>query len=118
MPSDTPLGRYRDYLALLGRFYEVPETLFIHRDHPLRSTRVHPRISRPGWFDPSKEGQLVFPIWRLLVENSALLSRSGLPRKERMQCWLEIFRWALNNRKKLRREVRDYLRLSAQKYIP
>lgn len=54
-------------IALLGRFVEVPAVLFHHREHPGRSTRVHPRsLDRGAWFDTSKAGRPTYPYWCLL----------------------------------------------------
>ena len=51
-------------LALLGRFVEVPEVLFLHREHEDRATRRHPTAAEiAAWYDPRRRS--VLPTWRL-----------------------------------------------------
>ncbi|MGH7450285.1 MAG: glycosyltransferase family 2 protein [bacterium] len=64
--SDRPL---RAELALLGHFHEIPESLFLSRDHPKRSARAMPaHHQRAAWFDPAKAGKIVLPHWRIFFE--------------------------------------------------
>ena len=67
-------------LSLYGPFYEIPEPLFLHRIHKTSSVVVSPsRYERAVWFDPSKQGKLVFPYWRQFGELFATIQRSALP---------------------------------------
>ena len=70
-------------LALLGRFIEIDEELFLHREHPDRSTRVYSHSrDRAEWFDTSKAGRTTYPYWSLAGayvvpwQGDGLLSRS------------------------------------------
>ena len=69
-------GVLLERLALMGRFYEVPEILFFARRH------VNQSMSQYGyngggndyhkytvWFDPSKRGKLIFPSWKIVWES-------------------------------------------------
>ncbi len=55
-------------LALLGRFVEVPEPLFLHREHLGRSTRQFPNFrDRAAWFDTRKSARFSLPRWSNLL---------------------------------------------------
>lgn len=73
----TPLiGNYqasdRVFLATLsmyGRFHEIPEILFFHREHEERSMRAFKSAGeRQAWFDPIRGRRVVLPLWRQLFE--------------------------------------------------
>lgn len=81
-------------LALLGRFYEVPEFLFFKRDHPQAHWHVYPtRHCRIAWYDPAKAGAITFPHWRLLREHWAAVMRTPMHRYERLRCFGHLGRW-------------------------
>lgn len=83
-------------LALLGRFHEIPEVLFLQREHRGRSVRRYD-FRNPHravvWYDPSKAGRLIFPRWRLLAEYAAAIRRAPLRAGERLRCWRELLPW-------------------------
>jgi glycosyltransferase involved in cell wall biosynthesis len=55
-------------LAMQGRFVEVPETLFFHREHDDRSTRAFVTYrDRMRWFDTRRSGRFSFPLWSNLL---------------------------------------------------
>lgn len=64
-------------LSLLGRFAEIPEPLFLSRDHSERSIRKHHVDDLSGWFDPDKNERISFPTWRLHVEFGRAILRSS-----------------------------------------
>lgn len=90
--SIPPMGNYvrgdslvLARLALLGRFHEIPEVLFLSRDHQTRSVRTMPDRIRNArtrlhrwigtgplppmeWWDPSRRNRINFPEWRVLGE--------------------------------------------------
>jgi glycosyltransferase involved in cell wall biosynthesis len=95
-------------LALLGKFYEVPEPLFINRHHKGQSTRTlparvqhrrfrlsrrHPRLPAPEWWDPSKVRKLTFPEFRLLLEYFWSIYRSPLTSSQKLRCYLMLLPW-------------------------
>lgn len=86
-------------LALHGPWREVPEHLFLHREHPRRSTYTHPdpRV-RAAWFAPDRATRRVLPTWRLLGEYRRAVRRATVPSGDRLRCELEITRWALHRR--------------------
>jgi len=84
-------------LALMGRFYEIPEYLFYSRDHSERSTRTGTIHTRAGWWDTKKTGQTVFPQWRLFYELIKIVKRSGLPSGEKTACYSCVLKWLASN---------------------
>jgi glycosyltransferase involved in cell wall biosynthesis len=84
----------RAELALRGRFHEIPEHLFFLRDHAGRSVRSMPaHHQRVAWFDPDRQGQKVFPHWRILAEYWKATRRAPLTSGQRLQCWLCLAFW-------------------------
>lgn len=81
-------------LALLGRFYQVPEYLFFNRDHPQRSIRALPSpYLRTAWFDPAKEGKLVFPTWKILFGYFSSIKHTPLNWYNQLYCYLHMTSW-------------------------
>jgi glycosyltransferase involved in cell wall biosynthesis len=84
----------RAQLALLGRFYEVPEHLFFLRDHAARSVRSMPaHHQRVAWFDPERTDQKVLPHWRILLEYWKTVERAPLTSRQHFRCWLYLAAW-------------------------
>lgn len=97
-------------LALLGRFHEVPEVLFLRRQHPERSMRQYADAkARNEWFDPSWRGRRSAPRWRLLREYGAAVRRSPVPAAERVAALGTLSRWGLRHRRGLAREVASFM---------
>jgi glycosyltransferase involved in cell wall biosynthesis len=106
-----PLGRYVNAdtvllarMALLGRFHEIPERLFISRHHSGQSSKTLPprlqeprrirltnRYSRklPGieWWDPSKARAITFPEFRLFREYLTSIYRAPLGVGQKLRCY-------------------------------
>jgi hypothetical protein len=120
----TPLlGNYAEHdiallaeLSLHGRFYEVPEFLFLHREHRHRSIRVYD-FRNPHkaivWYDPTKTGKVIFPAWRLFTEIVLGITRAPLSRQERIRCYIEVFRWLKHRMHELLRDL-----IVAGGYVP
>lgn len=86
-------------LALLGMFHEVPDRLFCRRVHTQISTRANPTPEAvAAWFDPSNQGRMVTPVWRLGLERFRAVGRSSLSGIDRARCYLQVgveeARWA------------------------
>lgn len=108
-------------LALHGRFFEIPEYLFFHREHPERSANVFVTLhSYLRWFDPAKADRAVFPTWRIFVEQLRSIRRAPLNMGERLRCYLGMGRWVRSRRWSMIADVRMALkqifaRLTAQR---
>ncbi len=120
----TPLlGNYTSHdlpllaeLSLYGKFHEIPEFLFLSREHPQRSVRAYD-FNNPyqaiDWYDPNQANKLIFPAWRLLTEQLAAVKRPPLKFSERLPCYQQVARWAIENRKNLWRDI-----AVASQYLP
>jgi|HubBroStandDraft_6_1064221.scaffolds.fasta_scaffold32083_3 glycosyltransferase involved in cell wall biosynthesis len=96
-------------LSLLGRFYEVPEYLFISRRHSgqsmaalpfrlkqprrFRLTNLCPTLPSPEWWDPTKVRALTFPEFRRLREYSLSIYRSPLGPAQKLRCYSLLLPW-------------------------
>jgi len=109
-------------LTLMGTFRLVPEFLFLNRDHPGRSLRTTPSrafrgrsfsvselgsgpIPAADWWDPSKQGKIVWPEWRLFREYAAVVNRVPLSSAERRSCRATVAGVAARHGHKLARDV-------------
>lgn len=93
-------------LALRGRFYQVPEVLFQHREHEGRSTRT--RGGARGytrWFDTRRPARWVMPYWRRLFENCRNVLQAPLSATEKAAHVWDLCRSANWNRRELLGEV-------------
>lgn len=81
-------------LALLSQFHEIPEYLFFNRNHRQRASQA---LSSPylltTWFDPTKEGKLVFPKWRIFFEYLHSVNHVPLSLHERIHCYIHLGNW-------------------------
>ncbi len=97
-------------LSLHGHFIELPEKLFLRRDHADTSTRQYRDVyCRSAWFDPAKAGQVTFPTWRLLSEYCAAIGRSPLKFASRLSCRLQLFSWLWHKKRHLLADLRVFL---------
>jgi glycosyltransferase involved in cell wall biosynthesis len=86
-------------LALHGRFVEIPDYLFFHREHAERSANVFVTLhSYLKWFAPDQADKVVFPTWKLLGEHLLSISRAPLNATERLRCYLGMARWVRSRR--------------------
>jgi len=120
--EQTPLiasyiGSDRELLAELGlhgRFYHVPERLFLSRDHPGRSTRSMDFHERTDWFDPTLSGKINLPYWRGLLEYGRAIGRVNLTSPQRLFCLTTLLRYVRWYRPhfegELKRAVRGFVR--------
>lgn len=89
-------------LALLGRFFEIPEFLFFSRDHPQQHWKIYPnRHSRQVWYDPAKKGKITFPHWKLLLEHFISIKHASLNFNKQIKCYIILVWWMRLNWKHL-----------------
>ena len=85
-------------LALYGKFYEIPEYLFIRRSHPQRSMiKYHSSRSRLAWFAPEKKGKLQLAPWILFFEYLRAINRAPIDRQKKRVCYLQMQKWLIWN---------------------
>ena len=109
-------------MAMLGRFVEVPEPLFLSRSHAGQSMQTLPahlkngrsRLSRwlgtgplppPEWWDASRRGKVNFPEWNLARQYGRAVSESPLNAWARARCEFVMLQWVVWNLPKLARDV-------------
>jgi len=104
-------------LALLGRYHEIPEFLFLNRDHPESSDRVaKPEYhSYAAWFDTRKIGRISLPYWRMLFGYFQGVWETPLSLVSRVWCHLYLLNWMRWTRKEL---VKDMKRAARQLILP
>jgi glycosyltransferase involved in cell wall biosynthesis len=112
-------------LALYGRFVEVPEVLFLSRDHPDQSIHTlpqymkkkkslvtrfvgHGQLPPAEWFDPKYTGKLTFPEWRLMGEYLSSTKYGWLNFRERSLCVAAVARRQIGHGN-WARMVRDFI---------
>jgi glycosyltransferase involved in cell wall biosynthesis len=108
-------------MALLGRFYEVPERLFFSTRHIGQSSQTKPvrvkaprfRLTNrygtlpcPEWWDPEKTRTISFPEWRMLLSYAVSVRRAPLRFGQRVRCYLLLAPWV---RKHFSRMMKDLL---------
>lgn len=96
-------------LSLRGRFHEIPERLFLRRDHPQRSTRAHATLSQLAvWFDPANQDRILLTRWRRLFEYLASISRVELSWYTKAHCYVEVGKWAWQRRINLAKDLKSF----------
>ena len=81
-------------LALRGKLIEIPEAIFITRDHPSRYRRaaVNPEL-RLAFHDPSLAGHRSVATWDQYREYWAMIARNVTDPDERRRCRKHLLRW-------------------------
>ncbi|HEY8468160.1 MAG TPA: glycosyltransferase family 2 protein [Longimicrobiales bacterium] len=94
-------------LALHGRFHEIPERLFLHREHPQRSTRAIPDLrARAVWFDTRLVRGQRLPTLRVFAEYVSAIRRAPLELDQSARCWIHLLRWWKHNWRTVVSELR------------
>ncbi|MCL4872571.1 glycosyltransferase [bacterium] len=95
------LGKYfgADYVLLMevllrGRFHELPEHLFMRRDHARNSRRL-PRNEIAVWWDSSRKSIYKFIQSKLVTEQFLAINRASLGWYEKGLCFAQISRWVV-----------------------
>jgi glycosyltransferase involved in cell wall biosynthesis len=85
-------------LALHGRFLQIPEVLYFHREHLGRPIHVYrDPFERTFWLDPKTTSRLVFPNFRMLREYIGVTSRAPLSWRQKMRCRFALLKWIKEN---------------------
>jgi hypothetical protein len=109
-------------ISLLGRFYEVPEYLFISRRHSEQSMTILPvrvkqprrfRLTKwycsslpcPEWWDPSKSRALTFPEFRLLLEYFLSIFHAPLGAGQKLRCYYGLLTWTKRHFKQMLKDL-------------
>lgn len=95
-------------LSLHGRFVELPEPSFRHREHQGRSMHAYTDDrTRLRWFDTSLDGSFSMPRWRLGVEYGKALRRASpsLSSDQARRASAILGPWGMRNGRVLAREL-------------
>jgi glycosyltransferase involved in cell wall biosynthesis len=81
-------------LVLLGKFYELPETLLFLRRHVKQSLNIGARSPYLYniWFSTSNKGKLILPFWMRLLEHLDAIRKAPLSWHKRIQCYQVILK--------------------------
>jgi glycosyltransferase involved in cell wall biosynthesis len=80
-------------LGLLGKYYEIPERLFIfRRTNEQISSKMNQR-SRAPFFDTALQGKIILPKWLYFLACMNIINRNKLSTGERFHCYLTMLRW-------------------------
>jgi glycosyltransferase involved in cell wall biosynthesis len=95
-------------LSLRGKFREIPEVLFLQRNH---EHRMGPQVaSNPhqtmASFNPSRAAKLVFPAWRMVYAHLSSVFRTPLGVREKARCCVEWAKWVKRSRQPLWKDIR------------
>ena len=78
-------------LALHGKFFELPEHLFLRRIHLETSLTVNKTDNEiTAWYNPNKRNKMIFPRWRRLVEYIKAIGRVPISNYERLLCYFHL----------------------------
>lgn len=82
-------------LGLYGRFYKIPEYLFISRSHRQQSVLAMPLHRRRNWFDTTQTDGRSLPHWRYWYEYYNCVKRVPLTAAEKKACYRQLLRYPL-----------------------
>ncbi len=98
-------------LSLKGRFHQVQELLFQHREHEGRSTRTAGgSLGYTRWFDSRVKVRVVMPYWRRVWENTRSVMKAQLPAGAKLGHLVDVARTANWNRRQLASELLQLVR--------
>lgn len=86
-------------IALMGRFYEVPEVLFLHREHKKRSTMEYKNVqTRSAWFNTARAGKPDVPHMKMLRGYARNIRSAAVPWTDKFACYAMLVPWSIRNR--------------------
>jgi len=94
-------------LIMLGRFVEIPETLFFNRHHPEQtSTKLRGNgHAWAAWWDPALRGRRLYPHWRRRLEIFRGVAEAPVPLRERLNAAAAAAQWTRWTRHQLYGDV-------------
>lgn len=91
-------------LAMLGQFWEIPEPLFLRRDHSLMSRRANrTNAELAEWFETGARRRSEF--LRLFAEYVSALRRTPLPPTDRLRAFSTLVPWLRRFHRSILREL-------------
>jgi hypothetical protein len=103
-------------IALAGKFHEVPEVLFLHREHKKRSTKEYKNEqTRTAWFNPARADKPDAPHVRMLRGYANVVSSADVPVTDKLACWAMLVPWSIRNRPGLWKDFSFAIGFNARK---
>jgi GT2 family glycosyltransferase len=94
-------------IALMGKFYEVPEVLFLHREHKKRSTKAFKsEQTRRAWFNPARADKPDAPHVKMLRGYARVVRAAKVPWSDKVACFAMLVPWSIRNRPGLWKDFR------------
>ncbi len=105
-------------LALHGSFVEVPEPLFLNREHQGSSMKVHRTLdARNAWFDSTRTSAPSLARTRMAREYLGAIRRAPLSSPGRAQARREVLRWCWRQRRSITGELARMCRYRALRLV-
>lgn len=82
-------------LGLLGRYYEIPDRLFIYRRSNQQLAYRLDERSRVPFFDTALRGKIVLQNWLYFLSCIKIIHRHRLSWNVRLDCYITMVRWLL-----------------------
>ena len=94
-------------LTLWGKLTEIPEKLYLHREHPERFVYTYTTAKeRAEWFDPSRKGATFYTFSRELRGYVEAIHRAPISITERWGAYRVLARWVWRNKRNMAGEVK------------
>ena len=98
------------HIAILGKSYEYPASLFLNRDHRERGTYMHgvdlaSKAAVAEWYDTSNRGKVPVPMLKGLAHYLRAIHSSDTPLLDRLRCYYLVLRWTNWHRDRLAKEL-------------
>lgn len=81
-------------LAMRGKFYEIPESLFYRRLHSKQAGQANRSFKDlANWYDPKNKKKLQVRRWKMFVEYIKSIDRVPMKVADRAECYYEMSKW-------------------------
>jgi glycosyltransferase involved in cell wall biosynthesis len=98
-------------LALQGKFIELPDQLYLHREHADRLSYDRPSLQEiMRNYEPGRYARPTFPVWRMLHSYLAAVRRAPIGTQEKMRCAVQMLGWSKGMRHELVHDLSQNLR--------
>ena len=82
-------------LSLLGKYHEIPETLFFQRVHPAASSRMDRAADQLTFMDPTASSRFASTRMRLLAGHLRSVKTADVSVADRVKCHVVVARYLL-----------------------
>lgn len=94
-------------VGLMGKIYEIPDSLFFRRDHPTTTMKMSEE-ERLAWFDPKQRYSKTFPNIKILFEHVKVVHNSELSNLNKCYCLKPIYVHIRRRRKYLLKDIKCF----------